>query len=83
MAVRSVISRGRKLLYSLPWVVGARSFNYAQPVPRPLSLVTASSGISKGNIFPQTTNTNLATKLCFGDDAFFVAKCLRADVIGK
>ena len=83
MAVRSVIRRGRQLFYSLPWVVGARSINYAQTVPRSLSLITASSGISKGHAFPQLNNTNLAAKWSFGDDAYFVAKCLRADVIGE
>ena len=53
--------------------------NYAsQSIPRPLSLMTASSGISKAN-----SHSKIVSKWSFGDDAYFVAKNKAADVIGK
>ena len=44
---------------------------------RPLSFLTASSGISKTNQIPK-----IVSKWSFGDDAYFVAKNSSADVIG-
>ena len=45
---------------------------------KPFQLVTAASGISKGN---QTREDS--KKLSFGDDAYFIAKHQSADVIGN